>query len=116
MVIDWGMSLQLAVGDISMAEEMLDLLIKSFDEVQKRLNQAHEAGDLKAFQAVLHYLHGGVCHVGAPRLKGAVVDLQNNISTYGKNTDTERLYRALFKEMQVLQQANEQMKIDKSCH
>lgn len=64
---DWELALKHAAGRPELAQEMLTLLLQSFDEVRPLLDQ--EIVDPTSLKAAIHKLHGGVAYTGTPRLK-----------------------------------------------
>lgn len=80
--IDWPLALRQANNNGELAQEMLSLLLHSFDEFEPLLNDAL-AGKLHSPQlyAPLHKLHGGSAYCGVPQLQSLLGELEQALLT-----------------------------------
>ncbi len=70
--IDWDMALKQSNGKVSLARELLAMLVQSLPDMQTMIEQALAAdGEVnrKHFQRHVHQLHGSCCYTGVPQLK-----------------------------------------------
>ncbi|AOM42552.1 ATP-binding protein [Xenorhabdus hominickii] len=70
--IDWKMALKQTAGKESLAQEMLEMLVKSLPKMKNMIEQALATDDCatrKYFQHQIHQLHGSCCYNGVPKLK-----------------------------------------------
>ncbi len=56
-------------GNIALAKEMLDMLMKELPKFKQDITAAFEQHDWDMLKHHVHKLHGGVCYCGATRLK-----------------------------------------------
>jgi two-component system, NarL family, sensor histidine kinase BarA len=82
-IIDWDQSIKLAGNHKELAEEMLDLLIKSLSEDIARIKRVYKEQNYIELLRQVHKLHGALCYCGLPRIKTLVArletELKNNI-------------------------------------
>jgi len=80
-VIDLALGAKLLDGDEQVAKSMIQELAAILPEGLEDLKSAYEAQDLKRLADIAHYLHGGTCYCGTPRLKAAAIALEKRAKT-----------------------------------
>jgi len=89
-VLDWSLALQRAHNKEDLAKEMLEMLIKSFDDV---LNAQSAALDREiseeALTKVIHKFHGGCSYCGCPNLKNLAATLEQQLKKGASIDDIE---------------------------
>jgi two-component system sensor histidine kinase BarA len=102
MVIDWSMAIELANGDVDVAQSVLQMLIESLPHERELIIEAYEQGDTEQLAKAVHKLHGGLCYCGTPRLKNAATSIEEGLRAKKNPLDIERLYRHLLQEIDSL--------------
>ena len=75
--INWSLAISQAGNKVTLAKEMLDLLLQSFDEFDPLLNAALSGNlDEQQLYPPLHKLHGGTAYCGVPQLQSLVAELE----------------------------------------
>ncbi|MGO4998051.1 two-component sensor histidine kinase BarA [Oceanisphaera sp. W20_SRM_FM3] len=75
--IDWPLALKQVGNKPKLAQEMLSLLLQTFDEFEPLLNAALSGElDEEQFYPYLHKLHGGTAYCGVPQLQALVAELE----------------------------------------
>jgi len=77
--IDWKLCLKLANGKDTLAEELLEILIKELPQIRAAILRACANRDLLALQRYVHKLHGAACYCGVPYIKTAAKKLETTI-------------------------------------
>ena len=76
--IHWQHAVQQSAGKIEIAQELLQMLVDSFEEVEACINRALEEGD-DNLCAVIHKLHGSCAYSGVPVLKRLCFDVESQL-------------------------------------
>ena len=97
-VIDLNLGATLINSDTNAAKEMLKLLVKSLPEFSEILEKAYQEKNIENIIKSAHKLHGGLCYVGAPRLKNAVNQLESKLKS-GEINHLDQLYQSVHKEL-----------------
>ena len=84
-VIDWKLGMRLAGNKEDLAQDILQLLVKSLPEDKTSIKQSFITKNYKDLLRQVHKLHGALCYCGTPRLKNVIASLEtglkNNIMT-----------------------------------
>lgn len=99
-VIDLDLGAKLLSSDKQVAKDMILKLIAMLPESVQDLNAAFAAEDIKKIGAVAHYVHGGSCYCGTPRLKAAALALEKSAKTAQSLQDLQAAYQNLCEEIQ----------------
>ena len=92
-IIDWDLGIKLANNKKDLAEEILDLLIKTLPEEFSQIKNAYENKNYTDLLKTLHKLHGAVCYCGVPRLKEAITILETALKQKEYSNITEKFER-----------------------
>lgn len=68
-IVDWSLALERAGGKSELAHEMLNMLMRSIPETQKKLEQAYIDREREIILQIIHKFHGACCYTGVPKLK-----------------------------------------------
>lgn len=84
-IINWELGIKLAGGNKKLAEDVLEVLIKTLPADIHTIQQLYLAQSYQTLRQQVHKLHGAVCYCGTPRLKTLLaqleITLKNNIIT-----------------------------------
>jgi two-component system sensor histidine kinase BarA len=94
-ILDWQQSLQLAANKEDLAQDLLRMLVDSFDTELNEMQQLIELEDFPQLEHVLHRLYGATRYVGTPKLQHVTGDFEQFVSTLRK--ERRRADDALFK-------------------
>lgn len=75
-LIDWKEAKQLAGGNLTLAQELLEMFLQSLYTNMQDIQTLYEKKDYKALREIIHKLHGGICYCGLPALKAAIKQLE----------------------------------------
>lgn len=84
--IDWELAIQRAAGKVELAQEMLNILLKSLPNTIADMQKFIANDQREALIQLIHKLHGGTCYTGVPHIKqlSEFIEIQlkegNNIS------------------------------------
>lgn len=81
-IIDWESGTKLAGGQRSLAEDLLDFLIKSLPQDVAKIKDLHEKKNYSDLKYQVHKLHGAVSYCGLPRLKTLLSRLETDIKNH----------------------------------
>ncbi len=79
--VDWTQALQRAAGNIELANEMLQLLLKSLPQTLIELDKYRESNQKEALIQLIHKLHGATCYTGVPAIKQLTELLETSLKT-----------------------------------
>ncbi|CZF83750.1 Signal transduction histidine-protein kinase BarA [Grimontia celer] len=102
--IDWSLAMKQAAGKEDLARDMLQMLVRSFDEVEEKVNLALEDSKVD-LSAVIHKLHGSCAYSGVPRLKNLCHELETQLK---KGATVEDIEPELFELLDEIQNIREQ--------
>ncbi len=74
--IDWELALKLAGNKRDLAEELLDLFMKSLPAEKEKILQSYKKQRLPELLQYIHKLHGAACYCGIPRLKNKIATIE----------------------------------------
>ncbi len=80
-LFDKQLALGQAGGNLELAKELFEMLIKELPVLQATMNQAHHQHDKQAFWDATHKIHGATAYCGVPDLKIASKTLEDEIKT-----------------------------------
>ncbi|MDA9556333.1 two-component sensor histidine kinase BarA [Vibrio sp.] len=105
--LDWAAALKQAANKPALAQEMLQMLIDSFDEVEKALQQTFDAPlqDTQTFIDAIHRLHGSSAYCGVPRLKSLCRDIEGGLRGGASIQDIEPELFELEEELEKVKEA-----------
>lgn len=97
LFIDWELGKKLAGNKIDLAEDLLEMLIKSLPDDLKQIKDFYHNQQYAELLKSIHKLHGAFSYCGTPRLKIVASHLEsdlknnimNNLSTLLKQLDFE---------------------------
>jgi two-component system, NarL family, sensor histidine kinase BarA len=81
-IIDWELGIKLAGNQRSLAEDMLDLLIKALPNDIAHIRDLADEQNYSELLQQVHKLHGAICYVGLPRLKTLLSLLESNLKNH----------------------------------
>ena len=67
-ILDPQKAIQLAAGNIKLADDLLTMLIKELPEYKKMMQKELQDGNKDELRKIVHKIHGGLRYVGAPAL------------------------------------------------
>lgn len=77
--IDFELGKQLASGNIDLAKEMVDKLVRTLPDDLKRAEAAFKENNNREFEAAVYYILDKTSQCGVPRLKKATADLYRQL-------------------------------------
>lgn len=77
--IDWELGKQLAGNKIDLAQDLLNLLIKTLPSDLFHIKSLYVAQDYQQLLKQVHKLHGALSYCGVPRLKTVIAYLETNL-------------------------------------
>ena len=83
-ILDWKQSVQLAANKEDLAQDLLKMLVDSFDTELEEMQQLIEMEDFPQLEHVLHRLYGATRYVGTPNLQQVSGEFEQFISTLRK--------------------------------
>ena len=83
-ILDWQQSLQLAANKEDLAQDLLRMLVDSFDTELNEMQQLIELEDFPQLEHVLHRLYGATRYVGTPKLQHVTGNFEQFVSTLRK--------------------------------
>lgn len=99
--IDWAFAVKQAMGKKDIAEELLSMLIASFDEVKTAIDESLAGKDVELC-SVIHKLHGSSAYSGVPLLKQLCFDIETLLKKGASIEDIEPELFELIDEMQTI--------------
>ncbi|WP_232824630.1 ATP-binding protein [Algibacillus agarilyticus] len=96
--IDWSLALKMAANKHDVAMEMLHMLVETFPEIRKELDQARYKHDTVELLRLIHKFHGSTCYTGVPKLKSLSFSLESQLKK-GVMVNLNQQVDALFAEM-----------------
>ena len=103
--IDWKLSLKNAGGRDELAKDMLQMLVTSFAESKKIINQQLENRKLEPLVAEVHKLHGATAYCGVPELKRLTHEYESLLKTNGIDDKVEKTHQLFLKEITRIEKA-----------
>ena len=83
-ILNWQQSIQLAANKEDLAQDLLNMLVDSFDTELAEMQQLIELEDFPQLEHVLHRLYGATRYVGTPNLQRVSGEFEQFISTLRK--------------------------------
>ena len=83
-ILNWQQCVQLAANKEDLAADLLKMLVDSFANEMKEMEQLIEMEDFPQLEHVLHRLHGATRYVGTPILQNSTSDFEQFVSTLRK--------------------------------
>ncbi|SKA45713.1 two-component sensor histidine kinase BarA [Enterovibrio nigricans] len=96
--VDWSLAMKQAAGKADLARDMLQMLIRSFDEVEEKVSRALEDNSIDLWP-VIHKLHGSCAYSGVPKLKQLCYELETQMKSGDAVADIEPELLELLDEM-----------------
>jgi two-component system sensor histidine kinase BarA len=78
--LDYARSLELAAGNESLLQQILEILQRDIPEQRQHLRDSFASLDLDRLGALTHKLHGVTCYASLPRLRRIVVAFQQQLT------------------------------------
>ena len=100
LAIDLAEGMRLVEGDETLAREILDMFADSLKKDWKQLTSVYATGDMHALYMEVHKFYGGLCYVGAPRLRSATQALRRALKE-GNHKLITSCYDALVREIEM---------------
>ena len=94
-VIDLELGAKLLDSDQQIAVKMIKELANSLQGNLQDLEIAYAAENISKIGNLAHYIHGGACYCGTPRLKAAAIALEKVAKAAHSLQDIEAEYRNL---------------------
>ena len=82
--MNWQQSVQLAANKEDLAQDLLNMLVDSFDTELAEMQQLIEMEDFPQLEHVLHRLYGATRYVGTPNLQQVSGEFEQFVSTLRK--------------------------------
>jgi two-component system, NarL family, sensor histidine kinase BarA len=101
-VIDLDLGAKILGTDKNSAKKMITDLADMLVGNLKELEEAYGHGDLKKVADLAHFIHGGSCYCGAPRLKAASQVLEIQAKKSKKIEELKSEYKNLCQEIQAV--------------
>ncbi len=98
-VLDLELGAKLINSDQKAAKTMLKDLAASLPKALQQLKSAYDQEDVKQVGNIAHYLHGGACYCGTPRLKEAAFQLERLARGLQPFQELESAYKNLCTEI-----------------
>jgi HPt (histidine-containing phosphotransfer) domain-containing protein len=106
--IDLDLGAYILGADRKIALGMVRDLIVDLDATMDELEKGYRTTDFRKLHAVAHYIHGGACYCGTPRLKAAASALEAAAHNATTLAEVEQQYQHLCASVELLkQEANE---------
>ncbi len=83
-ILNWQQSIQLAANKEDLAQDLLGMLVDSFDTELNEMQQLIEVEDFPQLEHVLHRLYGATRYVGTPTLQRIAGEFEQFVSTLRK--------------------------------
>ena len=83
-ILNWQQSVQLAANKEDLAQDLLRMLVDSFDTELAEMQQLIELEDFPQLEHVLHRLYGATRYVGTPRLQRVSGEFEQFVSMLRK--------------------------------
>ena len=83
-ILNWQQSVQLAANKEDLAQDLLGMLVDSFDTELAEMQQLIEMEDFPQLEHVLHRLYGATRYVGVPNLQQVSGEFEQFVSTLRK--------------------------------
>ena len=83
-ILNWQQSIQLAANKEELAQDLLNMLVDSFDTELTEMQQLIELEDFPQLEHVLHRLYGATRYVGTPALQKVSGEFEQFVSTLRK--------------------------------
>jgi two-component system, NarL family, sensor histidine kinase BarA len=84
---DWAASIELAHGQADIAKQLCTMLLDGLDQFSADIQSAHEQNNQEKLREHVHKLHGGLCYLGAPKLRY----LARHLETACKQNNTTQI-------------------------
>ena len=97
--IDWSLSLINAGNKEELAKEMLSMLINSFDEASRLINQYLDSNQLPDLISQVHKIHGATAYCGVPKLKELSNKYESILKTKGLCFEVKMIHELFVKEL-----------------
>ncbi len=78
--LDYARSLDLAAGNESLLQQILQILQRDIPEQRQHLIDAFGSFDLDRLEALVHKLHGVTCYASLPRLRRIVIAFEQQLA------------------------------------
>ncbi len=110
--IDWEEAVTQSAGKLSLAQELLAMLINSFDDVEAMIELAINGGQVD-LKAIIHKLHGSCAYSGVPQLKALCFEIESQLKR-GETIDAiePELFELIDEMNKVKKQAQEFLTLD----
>ncbi len=92
-VIDWDLALRLAGNKEDLAQDMLNLVIKSLPAELALIQSHHAAQNFPLLIHHIHKLHGALCYTGLPRLKMLLERLESDLKNHIMDSSSSLLHQ-----------------------
>jgi two-component system sensor histidine kinase BarA len=79
LFIDWELGKKLAGNKIDLAEDLLEMLVKSLPDDLAQIKTLYNKQDYSELLKAVHKLHGAFSYCGTPRLKIVAAHLESNL-------------------------------------
>ena len=96
---DYTRSLALSAGNLSLLQQILEILQRDIPEQRQQLSDAHAEQDYDRLGALAHKLQGVTCYASLPRLRRIVIALQQQLSGGEQAISLVRLMQQLDAEL-----------------
>ncbi|MBS0351521.1 MAG: Hpt domain-containing protein [Proteobacteria bacterium] len=101
-VIDLDLGAKILGADKNSAKKMINDLAAMLVGNLKELKQVYQQGDLKKIADLAHFIHGGSCYCGTPRLKAASKELEIQAKKNEQLEELKSAYESLCNEIQAV--------------
>lgn len=111
-IIDWQQSIELAANKPALAQDLLRMLIESFDKEREEMQQLIEDEDFPQLEHNLHRLYGATRYVGVPHLQEVSGEFEQFVSQLRKQKQVadEAFIEQVLHRYQLLIEAMEHIK------
>lgn len=102
-IIDWQLSLKVANQKVDLAQDMLSMLVKSFDQARLEIVSAFNDENLEELLQQIHKLHGATAYCGVPMLKQTAFEYETDLKQNGINQLTKLYQKQLMEAIKLVE-------------
>ncbi|HEX2548698.1 MAG TPA: Hpt domain-containing protein [Gammaproteobacteria bacterium] len=82
LIIDWAESAKIAGNNLEAAKEFIHLLVDHLKKEKPHIQQTFDQHNFSELKKQLHSLRGALCYCSVPKLKSALIRLENAVKLH----------------------------------